>query len=68
MFISIVTDKSEAEPLRLSLMEGRVSPMSYSDALRATLPPEILAEDEEVAGYPLKVTSVEVVTDQSLFR
>jgi hypothetical protein len=42
--------------------------MSYSDALRATLPPEILAEDAEVAGFPLKVSSVEVVTDQSLFR
>lgn len=68
MFVSIVTDKTEAEPLRESLMNGLASPMSYADALRSTLPAEILAEDEEVAGYPLRITSVEVVTDQSLFR
>ncbi|MFN5223762.1 MAG: M16 family metallopeptidase [Bacteroidota bacterium] len=68
MFITIVTDKAEAEPLKESLMNGLRSPMSYADALRATLPPEILAEDEDVSNYPMQVTSVEIISDQSLFR
>ncbi|MFM8949751.1 MAG: M16 family metallopeptidase [Bacteroidota bacterium] len=68
MFISIVTDKTEAEPLKESLLNGLKSPMSYSDALRSTLPPEILAEDEEVSNYPMQATSVEIISDQSLFR
>ena len=68
MFISIVTDKTEAEPLKESLMNGFRSPMSYSDALRATLSPEILAEDEEVSSYPMQASSVEIISDQSLFR
>ena len=68
MFITIVTDKAEAEPLKESLMNGLRSPMSYADALRATLPHEILAEDEDVSNYPMQVTSVEIISDQSLFR
>jgi zinc protease len=68
MFITIVTDKTEAEPLKESLLNGFPSPMSYADALRKTLPAEILSEDEEVSKYPMKAASVEIISDQSLFR
>jgi zinc protease len=68
MFITIVTDDSEAEPLKESLLKNLPSPMSYSDALKATLPEEILKEDEQVAIYPLNVTSVDIVDSDATFR
>lgn len=68
MFIAIVTDDSEAEPLKNSLLNNTPSPMSYSDALKATLPEEILKEDEQVAIYPLNVTTVDIVESDSTFR
>jgi len=42
--------------------------MSYSDALRSTLPPSILAEDEEVSVFPLNVTNVEIREASEMFR
>jgi zinc protease len=68
MFITVVTDKSEADPLSKSFLENAVSPMSYSKTLKETLPAKILEEDEVVAGYPMKVTKVNIVSDQSIFR
>ena len=47
MDIVIVTDESEVNDLVESLRTGAVSPMSYSDNLKATLPKEILDEDVE---------------------
>jgi zinc protease len=68
MFISIVTDDSEAEPLRNSLLENIPSPMSYSDALKANMPAKILEEDALVSKFPLQVKKVEVISSDSLFR
>ncbi len=68
MYVAIVTDESEADSLRTSLVSGSPSPMSYSDALRQVLTDEIKAEDDVVAGYPLNVTSVEVVASETMFR
>ncbi|HEY7751886.1 MAG TPA: pitrilysin family protein, partial [Ignavibacteriaceae bacterium] len=42
--ITIVTDKSEAQPLANSLKNNSASPMSYSNIVRAGLPDEILSE------------------------
>ena len=67
MFITIVTDKSECENLAQSLKENSLSPMSYSNSLKAVLTPEIKAEDEEVAKYPLNVTAVKIVPSKELF-
>ena len=67
MFVSIVTDDSEAEPLKQSLLTGRMSPMSYSDALKETLPKEILTEDDMVARFPMKVSAVEIISGKTLF-
>ena len=65
--IVIVTDESEVNDLVESLRTGAVSPMSYSDNLKATLPKEILDEDEVVAKYPLEVREVKVVNIDDTF-
>lgn len=67
MYVCIVTDDSEAGPLKNSLLNNTPSPMSYSDALKASLPESILNEDEEVSKIHLDVKSVNVVTDKSMF-
>jgi zinc protease len=67
-FISIVTDKSEAIPLARSLRDDLVSPMSYSNALKGVLSTAILEEDEIVKSYPMKVTSVNIIDANDLFR
>lgn len=67
MDIVIVTDESEVNDLVESLRTGAVSPMSYSDNLKATLPKEILDEDEVVAKYPLEVREVKVVNIDDTF-
>ena len=68
MFVSIITDKSEAVPLARSLREGMISPMSYSDALKGVLTKEILAEDEIVKSFPMKVGSISIVESNDVFR
>jgi zinc protease len=67
-FISIVTDRSEVEALRNSLLSGADSPMSYSNALMKVLSERILNEDEVVKSYPLRATSVTIVESEKLFR
>lgn len=68
MFITIVTDKSEAVPLARNLREGVDSPMSYSDVLKSVLSPEILQEDELVKSYPMKVSTVTILESNDTFR
>lgn len=67
-YVAIVTDESEAKPLAGSLLENRPSPMSYSNALRAVLGDEILAEDEVVSTYFLKVSKVDIIPSDKMFR
>jgi zinc protease len=68
MFVTIVTDKSEAKPLAASLIGDLPSPMSYSELVRSGLPEDVLAEDEEVAVYPLNVRKVTIVDSADTFR
>ncbi len=68
MNITIVTDDSEAEPLKASLMNNADSPMSYSDALKATLPEELLKEDDIVAKYKINVKNVKIIKSDDMFR
>ena len=68
MFVTIVTDKSEAEPLAKSLLENTPSPMSYSNAVKAGLPKEVLAEDDVVATYRLNVKDVKIVDSKDTFQ
>lgn len=68
MRIAIVTDATEAAPLKESLEKNADSPMSYSNALKAVLTPEILEEDKQVQNYPLKVSSVKIVDAADMFK
>lgn len=68
MFITIVTDASEAEPLAKSLKENLESPMSYSNLVKSGLPKEVLAEDDEVAKYQLNVKSVKIIKSADTFK
>ncbi len=68
MYITIVTDDSEAEPLKESLLNNKPSPMAYSNALKSTLPEEILSEDKAVEVYPINVTKVTIVDSDNTFK
>jgi zinc protease len=68
MYITIITDASEAEPLAKSLKENLESPMSYSNLVKSGLPKEVLAEDDEVAAYKLNVKSVKIVKSEDTFK
>jgi zinc protease len=68
MFVTIVTDTSEAEPLAESLLKNLPSPMSYSNIVKAGLPEEVLKTDEIVAEYPLNVKSVKIVKSADTFK
>ena len=68
MFVTIVTDDSEAKPLADSLINNTPSPMSYSNLVKSGLPAEVLAEDEEVAAYQLNVKKVTVVASADTFK
>lgn len=68
MFITIVTDQSEAEPLAESLRNNLPSPMSYSNLVKSGLPEDILKEDDAVANYKLNVKSVKIVNSADTFQ
>jgi zinc protease len=68
MFITIVTDKSEAEPLAISLKENLPSPMSYSNIVKAGLPQDVLNDDDVVENFKLNVKSVNIVESADTFK
>ncbi len=68
MFVTIVTDNSEAEVLAASLKENKSSPMSYSNVVKAGLPKAVLDEDDIVTVYPLNVKSVTIVDSKDTFK
>lgn len=68
MFVTIVTDKSEAEPLAESLRANQASPMSYSNLVREGLPQDILDDDSVVENLKLNVTSVKIVDSDETFK
>ena len=68
MFVTIITDESEAKPLADALINNTPSPMSYSNLVKAGLPAEVLAEDDGVAVYPLNIKKVTIVPSADTFR
>lgn len=68
MFVTIVTDKSEADELAKSLKENTPSPMAYSNAVKSGLPKEVLDEDDIVATYKLNVKNVTIVDSKDTFK
>ncbi len=68
MYVSIVTDRSEAEALAASLKENTPSPMSYSNVVKAGLPKSVLDEDDIVSTYRLNVKNVTIVDSKDTFK
>ncbi|MGE5411413.1 MAG: M16 family metallopeptidase, partial [Clostridiales bacterium] len=68
MFITIVTDKSEAPELARSLKENLPSPMAYSNVVKAGLPKEVLEEDEKVADFKLNIKNVTIINSSDTFQ
>ncbi|MFD2514386.1 M16 family metallopeptidase [Pontibacter locisalis] len=68
MFITIVTDDSEAEPLKQALLNNTPSPMSYSNLVREGLPQEVIAEDNQIANYELNVKDVKIIDSKETFK
>ena len=67
MYICMITDQQEAEPLKASLLENKPSPMTYSNLVRESLTEEVFELDEEVENYPMNVKNVKVVDPAVLF-
>ena len=68
LYVTIITDVSEAEPLAKNLRENLPSPMSYSNLMKSGLSKEVLDEDEVVARYKLNVKSVRIVPSAETFK
>ena len=68
MFVTIVTDDSEAGPLAKALEENTPSPMSYSNLVKEGLPQEVKDEDAIIANYKLNVKGVKVVDTKDTFK
>lgn len=68
MFVTIVTDRSEAEELAKSLKDNTPSPMSYSNIVKAGLPRSVLDEDEIVSTFKLNVKNVTIVDSKDTFK
>ncbi|MCK9425143.1 MAG: insulinase family protein [Ignavibacteriaceae bacterium] len=68
MCVTIVTDKSEAELLAKSLKENLVSPMSYSNIVKAGLPKEVLDEDDAVSNFKLNINEVKIINSADTFK
>ncbi len=68
MYVSIITDDSEAGPLAESLRENLPSPMTYSNLVREGLPASITREDEMVENYRLNIESVKIIDSETLFK
>ena len=68
MKITIVTDVSEAEPLAESLRNNSLSPMSYSNLVKAGLSEDILKEDTTTESFKLNVKNVTIVDSKDTFK
>jgi zinc protease len=68
MFMTIVTDDSEALTIKKALENGDVTPMSYSNLVKEGLPKEVLNEDDEVAKFPLNIKSVKIIDNKDTFK
>lgn len=68
MFVTIVTDDSEAPTIKKALEEKAVTPMSYSNLVKEGLPKEVLMEDDAIAKFPLNVKSVRIIESKDTFK
>ncbi|MEQ8927282.1 MAG: pitrilysin family protein [Fulvivirga sp.] len=67
MYVTMITDTQEAEPLKKSLMSNQVSPMAYSNIIKESLPEEVFELDKDVEGLKLNVKDVQITEPKELF-
>lgn len=67
MYITMITDSNEAEPLKKSLLTNAPSPMTYSDIIKESLPADVFAADKKVENYPMNVKKVTIEQPAELF-
>ena len=67
MYITMITDTAEAEPLKESLLKNMKSPMTYSNIIKESLPAEVFELDAKVEAYPLNVKKVDIIQPADLF-
>jgi zinc protease len=68
MFVTVVTDDSEASTIKKALEEKSLTPMSYSNLVKEGLPKAVVQEDEEIARFPLNVKSVTIIDNKDTFK
>jgi zinc protease len=68
MYMTIVTDDSEAPTVKKALEEKAVVPMSYSNLVREGLPKAVVEEDEAISRFPLNVKRVTIVDTKETFK
>ncbi|MFC6998452.1 M16 family metallopeptidase [Rufibacter roseus] len=68
LYVTIVTDDSEAQPLADALKNNTPSPMSYSNIVKEGLPQSVKDEDAQIANFKLNVKEVRIVDTNDTFR
>jgi len=68
MFVTIVTDDSEAAALKQVLENNTPVEMSYSNLVKEGLPQKVKDEDAEIANYKLNVKSVNIIDTKETFK
>lgn len=68
MFVTIITDKSEAGPLAESIRLNKPSPMSYSNVVKEGMPKEVLDQDEKASNFKLNVKNVQIIDSKDTFK
>jgi zinc protease len=67
MHVAVITHNSEANPLAQGLKQNTVSPMSYSNIVKAGLPQSVLDKDRRAASFKLNVRNTEIVSGKEMF-
>lgn len=68
MYITMITDLGEVEALKKSLLSNKVSPMSYSNTIKESLPEEVFELDKIVEKFPMNIKSVKITPPEELFN
>lgn len=68
LYISVVTDDSEAKGLAEALKSDASAPIVYTPVVRSGLSQDILDEDKQIDATKLGVTKIQVVDKANLFQ
>jgi zinc protease len=67
MYVTMITDEEEAQPLKEALLNNNPSPMAYSQAVKESLPEEVFKQDKIVESYKLNVKEVKILKPSETF-